>query len=67
MAEYVRFVGARIETSDGAKVITPRGDIYINPERVNGFYDHVILVSGHKICVVDGIDEITKRLRTERF
>lgn len=63
MAELVEFMGASVEGSDEDKVYTPRGAIYINPDRVNAFYDHHILTENNNIRVMEDAAEICRKLR----
>ena len=63
MANLIEFMGATVEGTDEDKVYTPRGAIYINPDRVNAFYDHHILTENNNIRVMEDAAEICRKLR----
>ena len=59
----VEFRGARVEMNDeGEKEYEDRGPIWINAHAVAGFYEHTLLVNGHKIRVMEEIPEIQQKL-----
>ncbi len=59
----VKFMGAAMtEDEHGERDYVERGPIWINPEMVAGVYDHTILISGHKIRVMESSPEIVARI-----
>ena len=42
---------------------TPRGEVVINIREIVSFYDHTVIVDGHKIRVMETADEIRKLMR----
>lgn len=65
MSKFVKFIGARVEMIDETAQYTPRDPIYINRDMASGFYDHVILTNGHKIHIMETLDEIAVKLGEE--
>ena len=63
-AMFVTFQGASAEIDDDGKIIdyVPRGEVVINVGRINAVYDHTILTGGHKIRVMETLDEIRRKL-----
>ena len=61
---FATFQGAAMEIDDDGRITqyTPRGEIVINVGRINAYYDHTILTGGHKIRVMETLEEIRKRL-----
>ena len=63
----VTFEGAELSLSDDINHpfnYTPRGSITINMDRIDAYYDHTILVGGHKIRVMDTFDEIAEKIKS---
>lgn len=63
----VTFEGAELSLSDDINHpfnYTPRGAITINLDRIDAYYDHTILVGGHKIRVMDTFDEIRQKINS---
>lgn len=64
VAMFVTFMGAAGEIDDDGKILeyTPRGEVVINVGRINAVYDHTILTGGHKIRVMETLDEIRQKI-----
>ena len=58
----VEFLGATFTEIDGVREYSPRGKIFINPDRVNAVYDHCIITGNNQIRVMETIDEIKEKL-----
>ena len=59
----IEFRGAKVEMNDeGEKEYEDRGPIWINPNALAGFYEHTLLVNGHKVRVMEEIPEIQEKL-----
>lgn len=65
VAMFVTIMGAAIEIDDDGKIVeyTPRGEVVINVGRINAIYDHTILTAGHKIRVMETLEEIREKIR----
>ena len=61
---FVNFTGATTEIDDDGRIIgyVPRGDIVVNIALVNAAYDHTILTGGHKVRVMETLEEIRRKL-----
>lgn len=63
---YLRFTGASCKAADadhdGLIQYVPRGDIYINPDHILGFYDNTVLVAGNKVRVMETTEQIREML-----
>ena len=62
---FLKFTGASCKVADadhGQTQYVERGDIYINPDHICGFYDHTILILGNKIRVMETTEQIRERL-----
>ena len=66
MAEsrFVEFRGAAADVDEmtGKLDYTERGKVTVNLDNVGGYYDHTILLMGHKIRVMETYDEIRKEV-----
>ena len=63
----IEFRGAKVEMNDeGEKEYEDRGPIWINPNVLAGYYEHTLLVNGHKIRVMEEIPEIQRKLAGEK-
>lgn len=64
VAMFVTFMGAATEIDDDGKILqyTPRGEVVINVGRINAVYDHTILTDGHKIRVMETLEEIQRKI-----
>ena len=61
---FMEFHGATMDFEDGHMVdIVRREPIVINVSRIDGYYDHTILVAGRKVRVMETRDEITRKLK----
>lgn len=62
-AQLVRLTGAHMETEDNGRVTySPWDDIVVNVEQIGAVYDHTIVIMGHKIRVMESLEEIMKRI-----
>jgi hypothetical protein len=63
-AAFETFTGATTEIDDDGRIIgyVPRGDIVVNIALVNAAYDHTILTGGHKVRVMETLEEIRRKL-----
>ena len=60
---FARFKGARMTIEDdGAPQYEPWDDIVINVAQIGAFYDHTIMIMGHKIRVMETLEEIRKKV-----
>ena len=64
VAMFVTLMGASTEIDDDGKILeyTPRGEVVINVGRINAIYDHTILTGGHKIRVMETLEEIRREI-----
>ena len=64
-AMFVRFMGAATDIDDDGRIVeyTPRGEVVINVMQIGAVYDHTLLIMGHKIRVMETMDEIMKKLK----
>jgi hypothetical protein len=62
---FETFEGASTEIDDDGKIIgyVPRGEIVVNVGLINAVYDHTILTGGHKIRVMETLEEIRRKIR----
>lgn len=61
---FIKFRGAIMTIDDDGRVdYTPRDDVVINVAQICAFYDHTIIVMGHKIRVMETFEDIKARLR----
>ena len=63
---YAVFTGATYTLEDEEKIYHPGASVAINPDLVEGYYDHTILLGGHKIRVMETMDEIGAKLEGRR-
>lgn len=63
--EFIKFQGAIMDVDDEGRIVdyVPRGEILINAAQICAAYDHTIMVMGHKIRVMESLEEITQKLR----
>ena len=65
LTKFVTFQGAAVTFADDANelpVYKPRGEITLNPERIDAVYDHTIIIGGHKIRVMENYEEIKRKV-----
>ena len=62
--KYIEFDGATLDTDEvsGERIYAPRGKFCVNADNIGGFYDHTLLLLGHKIRVMQGYEEIRKKI-----
>ena len=62
--QYVQFNGASTEIDDNGEIIryVPLDPIVINAARIDGYYDHTILLDGRKVRVMETREEITRMI-----
>jgi len=58
----IEFRGAARDEISGQTEYTDRGPVWVNPEHVSCVYDHTILIDGHKIRVMEPMEEIVSRI-----
>ena len=61
----VEFEGALAEVNEdtGKLEFVPRGVIYINVNKIGGFYDHTLLLFGNKIRVMETAAQIYVKIK----
>lgn len=59
---FVIMKGAKLDTDGGIPVYRMRGNIFINPERIDCFYDHTIYIREMKISVMETAEEIARKI-----
>ena len=61
---FVSFMGAATDIDDDGKIIdyAPRGEVVINVAQIGAVYDHTIIIMGHKIRVMETLEEIRRKL-----
>lgn len=64
-ADSIEFQGAAYDMIEEEKIYRPIGAVSINPATVCAFYDHVILIHGNKIRVMETYEEIKTKLNRE--
>lgn len=64
VAMFVSFMGAATDIDDDGKITDyiPRGRVVINVAQIGAVYDHTIIIMGHKIRVMETLDEIKAKL-----
>ena len=62
--EFVTFMGASTTVDDEGRITEymKRGEIVVNVHNIGVFYDHTIFIMGHKIRVMETMDEILDKL-----
>ena len=62
---FVRFMGAATDIDDDGRITdyVPRGEVVVNVMQIGAVYDHTLLIMGHKIRVMETMDEIMKKLK----
>ena len=62
--KFVTFKGAMMITDDDTMNTRyePWDDVVINVAQIGACYDHTIIVMGHKIRVMETLDEIRKKV-----
>jgi len=68
---FIQLNGAKlIIDDDGNPTYEPRGPVIVNRDRIAAVYDHVVLIDGQKITVMEDIDtliEIIKSIERGRW
>jgi len=64
VAMFVTLMGAATDIDDDGKIIEyePRGEVVINVAQIGAVYDHTIIIMGHKIRVMETLEEIKAKL-----
>ena len=64
VAMFVTLMGAATDIDDEGKIIdyAPRGEVVINVAQIGAVYDHTIIIMGHKIRVMETLEEIRRKL-----
>ena len=61
--KFIKFTGAHMETEDNGRVTySPWDVIVVNMEQICAVYDHTIVIMGHKIRVMESLEEIMERI-----
>ena len=56
---FVAFRGALMEVDDdGNTSFTPRTSVIVNTDQIGAAFDHTVIVMGHKIRVMENVEEI---------
>lgn len=56
---FLSFQGAAVEYDDDGRLsYLPRGEVVVNVGRIGAYYDHTLLIEGHKIRVMDTVSQI---------
>lgn len=58
MKKYIKLHGARKESSEDGDVYRFRGFLYVNPARIDAFYNHGVVMSGIVLTVEETYGEI---------
>ncbi len=65
--KFIKFTGAHMETEDNGRVTySPWDVIVVNMEQIGAVYDHTIVIMGHKIRVMESLEEIIERISDAR-
>jgi hypothetical protein len=61
---FIEFEGAAMDVDDmtGERDYAPRGKVCVNTDNIGAFYDHTLLLLGHKIRVMEDYEEIRNRI-----
>jgi len=60
---FIKFTGAHMETEDNGRVTySPWDTIVVNMAQIGAVYDHTIVIMGHKIRVMESLEEIMQRI-----
>lgn len=61
----IRFQGAQLADvkENGEREFRFREDVWLRCEAIIGYYDHAVLVSGHKIWVMETAEQIGRMVR----
>ena len=62
---FVSFMGAATDIDDDGRITEyiPRGEVVINVAQICAIYEHTVIVMGHKIRVMESVDEIVRMMR----
>lgn len=60
MKKYIKLHGARKEIGDEGDFYNFRGFLYVNPSRIDAYYDHGIVMSGIVLTVEETCGEIAQ-------
>lgn len=60
---FIKFMGAHMETEDNGQVnYSPWDNVVVNVAQIGAVYDHTIVIMGHKIRVMESLEEIMERI-----
>jgi len=60
----IKFTGASVTVGDNdEREYRARGPIWLRVEAIVGYYDHTVLVGGHKIRVMETAEQIGRMVR----
>ena len=62
---FVSFMGAATDIDDDGRITEyiPRGEVVINVAQISAVYEHTIIIMGHKIRVMETLEEIKAKLK----
>ena len=65
VAVFISFMGATTDIDDDGRITeyVPRGEVVVNAARISAVYDHTIMTDGHKIRVIETLEEIKRKLK----
>lgn len=60
---FITLCGAMMDVDDDGNVTySPRASIIINKDQVGAIYEHTVVIMGHKIRVMESLEEIGKKI-----
>lgn len=60
---FLSFQGAAVEFDDDGRLsYLPRGEVVVNIGRIGAYYDHTLVIEGHKIRVMDTVSQIRRKI-----
>lgn len=60
---FVVFRGALMDVDDDGNVsYTPRKSVIVNTDQIGAAFDHTVIVMGHKIRVMEELEEIGNKI-----
>ncbi len=59
---FIELTGAAYTMETGEPELEEKGEIYLNPDQISGFYDNHILIQGNKIRVMETAAQIIVKM-----
>jgi hypothetical protein len=60
---FITLRGALMEVDDDGNVTySPRASIIVNRDQIGAIYEHTVVIMGHKIRVMESLEEIGKKI-----